>query len=87
MLDGGSQRFYVTQRVREALGLDPEGVEQVQIKTFGSESTTVEMIKIAISLKTGDPIQVMFSTVPLICKPLSCHPIAYTKESTDTLQT
>ena len=83
MLDGGSQRSYVTQRVRETLGLEPEGVEQVQIKIFGSESTTlqtVEMTKIAISLKTGGPIHVMFSTIPLICEPLSCQPIAYTKE-------
>ena len=83
MLDGGSQRSYVTQRVRETLGLEPEGVEQVQINTFGSESTTlqtVEMTKFAISLKTGSPVHVMFSTVPLICEPLSCQPIAYTKE-------
>ena len=38
------------------------------------------MTKIAISLKTGGPIQVMFSTVPLICEPIACQPIAYTKE-------
>ena len=41
---------------------------------------TVEMTKIAISLKTGGAIHVMFSTVPLICEPLSCQPIAYTKK-------
>ena len=55
----------------------------MQIRTFGSESTTlqtVEMAKIAVSLKTGDPIHVLFSTVPFICEPLSCQPIAYTKE-------
>ena len=83
MLDGGSQRSYVTQRVRETLGLEPEGVEEMQIRTFGSESTTlqtVEMATIAVSLKTGDPIHVLFSTVPFICEPLSCQPIAYTKE-------
>ena len=83
MLDGGSQRSYVTQRVRETLGLEPESVEEMQIRTFGSESTTlqtVEMATIAVSLKTGDPIHVLFSTVPFICEPLSCQPIAYTKE-------
>ena len=57
------------QRVRETLGLEPEGVEEVQIRIFGSESTTlqtVEMTTIAVLLKTGDPIHVLFSTVPAI---------------------
>ena len=83
MLDGGSQRSYITQRVKQALGLQPEHVEEVQIKTFGSDSTTlqtVEVTRAAISLKTGNPVHVLFSTVPLICEPLSCQPIAYTKE-------
>ena len=83
MLDGGSQRSYVMQRVREALGLESECAEEVQIRTFGSDSTilqTVEMTRVAISRKNGEPVQVLFSTVPLICDPLSCQPIAYTKE-------
>ena len=82
MLDGGSQRSYMTQRVKDELGLQPEHVEQVQIKTFGSETTTVqtvEVVRVGISLRTGDTIQVTFSVVPLICEPLSCQPIAYTK--------
>ena len=73
----------MTQRVREALGLESECAEEVQIRTFGSDSTTlqtVEMTRVAISRKNGEPIQVLFSTVPLICEPLSCQPIAYTKE-------
>jgi len=82
-LDGGSQRSYVTQRVRDTLGLQPEHSEQVQIKTFSSNSTamqTVEMVRLAIPLKPGTTIHLMFSIVPLICEPLSCLPIAYTKE-------
>lgn len=83
MLDGGSQRSYLTQRVRDALGLQAEHTEKVQIKTFGSDNVTtktVEVVKLAISLKTGNTIQLMFSTVLMICEPLSCQPIAYTKE-------
>jgi len=83
MLDGGSQRSYVTQKVKDALGLQPENTERVQIKTFGSESTmlqTVEVVRLAVPLKTGTTIQLILSTVPLICEPLSCQPIAYTKE-------
>ena len=79
----GSQRSYITQRVKDALGLQPERTEQVQIKSFGSDSTTnqtVEVVRLAVPLKTGTTIYFVFSTVPLICEPLSCQPIAYTKE-------
>jgi len=72
----------MTQRVKDELGLHPEHVEQVQIKTFGSDTTliqTVEVVRVGISLRTGDTIDVMFLVVPLICKPLSCQPKAYTK--------
>ena len=83
MLDGGSQRSYISQRVKDALGVLPDHVEQVQIKTFGSDTTTrqtVEMVRVGILLRSGITIQLMLSTVPLICEPLSCQPIAYTKE-------
>ena len=83
MLDGGSQRSYISQKVKDALGLLPDHVEQVQIKTFGSDVTTrhtVEMVKVGIPLRSGNTIHLMLSTVPLICEPLSCQPIAYTKE-------
>ena len=83
MLDGESQHSDVTKSVRDTLGLQPDHNEQVQIKTFGSDSTTmqtVEVVRLAISLKTGTTTYFMFPTVPLICEPLSCQPIAYTKE-------
>ena len=82
MLDGGSQQSYITQRVKTALGLEPHHVQEV-IKTFGLDSATlqtVEMTSVAISLKTGNPIHVLFSTVPLICEPVSHQPIAYTNK-------
>jgi len=69
--------------VKDALGLLPDHVEQVQIKTFGSDVTTrhaVEMVKVGILLRSGNTIHLMLTTVPLICEPLSCQPIAYTKE-------
>ena len=69
--------------MRDALGLLPDHVEQVQIKTFGSDTTTmqtVEMVRVGIPLKNGTTVKLMLSTVPLICEPLSCQPIAYTKE-------
>ena len=78
----------MTQRVKDALGLESECTEEVNIQTFGSDSTqtqTMEMVQAVITLKTGNPVQVMFSTVPLICEPLSCQPIAYTNQRYDHL--
>ena len=88
MLDGGSQRSYISQKVKDALGLVPDYVELVQIKTFGSDVTTrhtVEMVKVGLPLRSGNTIHLMLSTVPLICEPLSCQPIAYTKEKFEHL--
>jgi len=53
------------------------------IKTFGSETTgaqTVDVVTASIHIKTGYPIIILFSTVPLICEHLSCQPVAYTKQ-------
>ena len=83
ILDGGSQRSYVTQRVKDALELQPERTEEVHIRTFGSDSTrsqTVEMVTVAVSPNKGSSIPMLFSTVPFICEPLSYHPVAYTKQ-------
>ena len=81
MLDGGSQRSYITERVREALGLESEGTEVVNIKTLGSETTksqSVDSVTASIHSKEGNQINDLFSTVPIICEPLSCQPVAYT---------
>jgi len=41
---------------------------------------TVEVVRLAIPFKIGTVIHLTFSIVPLICEPLSCQLIAYTKE-------
>ena len=83
MLDGGSQRSYITKRVKEALGLETVNTEVVNIKTFGSEITriqTVDVVTTSVHSKEGNHINILFSTVPLMCEPLSCQPVAYTKQ-------
>ena len=65
------------------LKLESDRAEEVNIQTFGSDNArtqTVEVVKAAISLKEGGTTNVLFSTVPLICEPLSCQPIVYTKQ-------
>ena len=56
MLDGGSQRSYITQRVKDVLGLESERAEEVHIQTFGSENTrtqTVEMVTATYNSSQG----------------------------------
>ena len=83
ILDGGSQRSYITQQVKDALDLEPQRIEEVHIQTFGSDSTRsqmVEMVTVAVQPNKGSPIPMLFSTVPSICEPLSYQLVAYTKQ-------
>ena len=89
LLDGGSQRSYITQRVKTALGMEPHHVEEVQIKTFGSDSTTlqtVELTSVAISLKTGNSICVLFSTVHQFVNLCHANQLPTLGRNTDILQ-
>ena len=82
ILDSGSQRSYVENRVRETLQLPTEQVETIVIKTFASKEKiqVCDVIKLAIKTKDGTNLVLPFLTVPTICEPLSGQPIALTKE-------
>jgi len=53
ILDGS----YITQRVKDALDLEPE---EVHIRTFGSRTQTVEMVTAAVCPNRGSPISLSF---------------------------
>ena len=62
--------------------MQPEHVEQVQIKTFGSDATTiqtVEVVWIGIELRTEDTINVLFFCGAVDPWTLVSQPIAYNK--------
>ena len=66
ILDGGSQRSYVTNRVREALSLPTESKQRMLIKTFGSEQEEERLCDVVrISMKTvdGTDLELPFFTV------------------------
>ena len=72
MPDGGSQRFLCDGESRVRKGAEEVATD---IGTFGSDNTTlqtVKMTRVAISLKNGDSVHVLFSIVPLICEPTNC---------------
>ena len=69
LLDSGSQRTYVTERLAEQLQLKKEKVEEIKIVTFGSESTkTIKntQTKLNIKLKNGTYLEVSANIVPVI---------------------
>jgi hypothetical protein len=68
----GSQRSYLTQRVRNKLQLPTGNTESLRIKTFGEcETASCETVNLAVGDITGRTrTQVEAFVVPVICAPL-----------------
>ena len=80
ILDGGSQRSYITHRIRDALSLPAECKQRMSIKTFGSERGEVqdcEVVRVGMKTVDGNVLELPLLAVPLICEPLANQPIAY----------
>ena len=78
VLDSGSQRSYVTNRLKEELSLCPRGEQSMNIVTFGAreESPHVcEVVDLCIVLNGGRTRRLTLYAVPTICEPLTCQPV------------
>ena len=79
ILDSGSQRSYVTTRVREQLNLPTERRQTIAIKTFGSSdehTQSVDVVQLCVAAENGEEVQLSAFVVPLICDPLQRQCIA-----------
>ena len=88
IMDTGSQRTYVTSRVKHSLRLPISGIESLHIKTFGSsegQDTMCETVEVGLLLNNGEMMGIQALVVPVICKPLTSQPISYTRETYDHL--
>ena len=88
VFDTGSQRSYVSHRIRDALSLTPEGEQHMSIATFGScrrDPQLCEVVQICVRLRDGQDKLLKVFTVPLICEPLSCQPITLCAEQCEHL--
>ena len=88
ILDLGSQRSYVTNRVKDALALMPAGEQQMSILTFGSNNRntqTCEMVRVGLTTREGPDMELELFSVPLICEPLVAQPISLCKVKYDHL--
>lgn len=78
LLDGSSQRSYVTERAVKALNLQPSSEQQLSIAAFGSARCgpkVCPIVNIGIALKGYPSITVSLFVVPMICEPLVGQPI------------
>ena len=78
LLDGGSQRSYMTERARRMLQVEPEGEQQLSIAAFGSERggpKVCPIVNVGILLKGYPSMIVSLFVVPMICEPLRGQPI------------
>ena len=79
ILDSGSQRSYVTTKVKNELKLSVKRKQTISVKTFGSseENTqSVDVVRLCISAENGDDVQLSSFVVPFICDPLQGQYIA-----------
>ena len=89
VMDSGSQRSYVTTRVKEELALIPEGEQCMSVATFGSHNASpqaYEGVKVGIRLKDGQSKCLMLLSVPHICEPLTSQPISICQEEYEHLK-
>lgn len=80
IFDSGSQRSYITDRVKNQLLLQPIRTETMLIKTFGAENQNnkaCEVVELGVHLRNGRGLNMSFLSVPLICEPISSQPIAF----------
>ena len=90
ILDSGSQRSYITNRVRNQLDLPTERTDTMVIKTFGSEEEgiqTCDSVKFVLkSQYDQSEINLSAYVVPKICEPLQHQFISHAQQSYDHLR-
>ena len=80
IFDSGSQRSYISSRLRELLSLTTEKTEVMKISTFGKDNGTMEscdVVRVNMKINYGSDMEFRLLTVPRICEPLTGQPITF----------
>ena len=83
VLDTGSQRSYLTDRMKNLLSLTPTGTQKLSIVTFGAVQQTQskhDYVKVGIKLRSGEKMYLSMFTVPTICEPIHGQPVVHYQE-------
>lgn len=73
LLDGGSQRSYITERARGLLKLEAAGEKRLSIATFGAAREPPKVctiVKVGMELRDHPHLYPSLLVVPMICEPL-----------------
>ena len=77
VMDSGSQKSYLTQRVKQILSLPVASTQQLSIAAFGStkgKPLSCESVHLAVRNKSGVDQELDAFVVPHICDPLTSQP-------------
>lgn len=78
VMDCGSQKSYLTQRVKQILSLPLTSTQQLSIAAFGSskgEPLSCGLVRLAVRTKSGVKQELDVFVVPHICDPLTTQPV------------
>ncbi len=88
IMDSGSQRTYVTDRVKKVLDMSPRRTECIRIKTFGTseeQERVCEAVDLGVLTRDGETLRLSALVVPVVCDPVRCQPINVSSDCYDHL--
>ena len=80
ILDSGSQRSYLTKRIKNILGLQNVRMQHLSIATFGTTRgvpRNCEVVRVGVTTRSGKGEELELFIVPHICEPLLTQPIDF----------
>ena len=80
ILDTGSQRTYITRRIRDVLKLPAVRTESVRISTFGSSESrdaSCDVVQLALVTRNDGMMEMTALVVPCICSSLTAQPTCF----------
>ena len=79
ILDGGSQKSYISERARGLLNLEATGEQSLSIATFGSNKGSTKVcpvVNVGLCLRGYPSMSLSLYVMPTICEPLAGQPIS-----------
>ena len=82
LLDAGSQRTSISERIHKFLNLSTEAVEDVNISTFGNSwtlSKSIDHVLLVAKISSHKIMLIKALCLPILCLPISSPSIAFLK--------
>ena len=83
ILDCGSQKSYITDRIKRKLRIKADGRREMSILTFGSSrerAQSCDIVRLGLHTIEGFHLELRLLSVPLICSQVSPTPLRFCKE-------